>query len=240
LTGTITAGDPTQTARLFRDGIASTCADEGPNPGPTSSGPHHYDEYGLTNTGAVSACVTVNQTVDMATCTGTNFVFVAAYSPSFNPADVAQNWIADGGTSPNPTGPFSFDVPAGANFRLVVSEVTPDAGCGGYTLDVTSTGPTASQGPLGLTAQRAAAGVTLRWHTAANVNTLGFNVYRERGGKRIRLNAHLVAAPPAGATRLYTWIDRAAPRSAVRYWLQEVGVSGLRIWHGPAIAVRAS
>jgi hypothetical protein len=136
VTGSITNTDPTQTDRLFRSGIPSTCA------APTSGAifgdaqQHHYDAYTYTNTSASPQCVTVDMTT---ACTGTNFIFGAAYS-SFVPTDILQNWLADSGSSPNPSQSFSFNAPAQSSFQVVVSEVTADAGCPSYTLDVNGTG----------------------------------------------------------------------------------------------------
>ena len=70
-------------------------------------------------------------------CTGTNFVFIAAYLGSFDPNNICTNWIGDSGGSPNPDQPFSVNLAAGQTVVVVVSEVTPNAGCPDYTLTVT-------------------------------------------------------------------------------------------------------
>ena len=134
INGSIDTGDPTQTDRLFRSGIPQTC------PASTTCAifgdptPRHYDSYTFTNTTGASQCVTVDTNT---ACTGTNFVFIGAYLGSFDPANICTNWIGDSGSSPNPDQPFSFNVDDGQTFVVVVSEVTPDAGCPGYTLTVT-------------------------------------------------------------------------------------------------------
>lgn len=82
-----------------------------------------------------------------------------------------------------------------------------------------------------LAATRSPAGVVVRWRTASELRTLGFNVYREVGGRRVRTNRTLIAAKGRGS---YSFLDRAAPRQAsVRYWIQEVALDGSRTWHGP-------
>ena len=134
VTGSIDTGDPTQTDRLFRSGIPQTC------PASTTCAtlgdglPRHYDEYTFTNTTGVTQCVTVDTNT---ACTGTNFIFVGAYLGSFDPANICTNWIGDSGSSPNPDQPFQFDLDDGQTVVVVVSEVTPDAGCAGYTVTVT-------------------------------------------------------------------------------------------------------
>ena len=67
-------------------------------------------------------------------CTGTNFIFTAAYLGSFDPNNICTNWIGDSGSSPNPDQPFQVNVDNGQTLVVVVSEVTPDAGCPGYTV----------------------------------------------------------------------------------------------------------
>jgi hypothetical protein len=85
------------------------------------------------------------------------------------------------------------------------------------------------------TATRERSGVRLRWRTAAETDTLGFNVYRDRSGIRHRLNPRLIASRGDVAGRAYSFLDRhAARRSSARYWLQVVDSRGGRSWHGPA------
>jgi hypothetical protein len=133
--GVIDGSDPTQTDRMFRDGIASTCAAPKVCPGVLGDGlPRHYDSYTFTNTTGATQCVTVD--VDAMTCTGTNFIFVEAYLGSFDPTNLCTNYLADIGGSPNPTGSFSFDLADGQTVVLVVNEVDPNAGCVGYSMTI--------------------------------------------------------------------------------------------------------
>ena len=84
------------------------------------------------------------------------------------------------------------------------------------------------------TATRERSGVRLRWRTAAETDTLGFNVFREHSGLRQRLNRNLIGSRGDAAGRAYSLLDRhAARRSGDRYWLQVVDRSGVRSWHGP-------
>jgi Carbohydrate binding domain len=89
-------------------------------------------------------------------------------------------------------------------------------------------------------ATRAHRGVMLHWRTGTEIDTLGFNVYRQQGTRRVRLNRHLLPALGGLAGSTYSYRDRRAPRHrAVRYWLQDVSTRGIRTWHGP-IRVRAA
>ncbi|PYX88582.1 MAG: hypothetical protein DMG67_16830, partial [Acidobacteria bacterium] len=118
INGSIDLSDPTQTDRLFRSGFPQTC------PATTTCAifgdatPHHYDSYTFTNTTGSTQCVHID----------TN---------TADPANICNNWIGDSGSSPNPDQPFDVDVNNGDTLVVVVSEVTPDAGCPAYTLTVT-------------------------------------------------------------------------------------------------------
>lgn len=80
-------------------------------------------------------------------------------------------------------------------------------------------------------------GVLVRWRTASEIDTLGFNVYREVNGKRTRVNRFLIAGRGRG---LYSFLDRKAPKGkSVRYWIQAVNLDGSRTWHGP-VRIRSS
>ena len=48
------------------------------------------------NNGGSPSCVDVTVGTDV--CTGTNYIFSGAYSPSFNPANILENWQADLGS----------------------------------------------------------------------------------------------------------------------------------------------
>jgi hypothetical protein len=85
----------------------------------------------------------------------------------------------------------------------------------------------------GLRATRSHRGVVLRWRTGTEADTLGFNVYRQTGARRVLVNRRLIPAVGAVAGSLYSYRDHAAPQHrALRYWLQDVAVDGTRTWHG--------
>src|SRR5262245_15375453 len=135
--GTIDGSDPTQTDRLFRDGVPSTCAAPKVCPGPFGDGQqHHYDMWTFTNSTGSSQCVSVDASTS---CVGTNYIFLAAYLGTFDPTDICANYLADQGSSPDPSappGPFSFNRDDGQAVVIVVSEVTADTGCPDYTMSV--------------------------------------------------------------------------------------------------------
>ena len=83
-------------------------------------------------------------------------------------------------------------------------------------------------------------GVRLHWRTSDVVNNLGFHLYREENGQRVRVTPEMVAGSAlfAGAgTRLtsghsYGWWDRQG-RASDSYWLEDVDLDGTRSWSGP-------
>lgn len=100
------------------------------------------------------------------------------------------------------------------------------------------------------TAQSVAPGrVLLQWRTGLEVDNLGFQLYREQDGQRLRVTPHLLAGSAlrvgAGtvleAGHAYSWWDTGAPASATgRYWLEDVDLSGRSVWHGPITVVPAT
>ena len=87
------------------------------------------------------------------------------------------------------------------------------------------------------------AGVRLDWRTASEVNNLGYDVYREEAGRRVRVTASpimgsgFMAGPGVqlSAGRSYSWSDdlQRTQLGGVRYWLEEIDLDGQRTWHGP-------
>jgi len=85
--------------------------------------------------------------------------------------------------------------------------------------------------------------VLLSWKTGGELRNLGFNVYREANGERIRLNPSLIAgsalimkaALPQHTPKTYAWIDylQDASHGLSPYWLEDVDVDGTRTLHGP-------
>ena len=83
------------------------------------------------------------------------------------------------------------------------------------------------------TATLSTRGTAVRWRTAAAIDLVGFNLYRERDGRLSRLNAKLIVA----RTGTRQWLDRNG-RAGDSYRLHGVGLDGRRIWLG-RVTVRA-
>jgi hypothetical protein len=103
-----------------------------------ATGARRFDAYTFaTCPGSAPACITV--TLTNACTAGVAQVFPMVYLGSFDPNNVAVNYLADMGFSPTggQPGSFSFLVPGGSSFVVVVHEVNPGAAVGcNYTLTV--------------------------------------------------------------------------------------------------------
>jgi len=83
-------------------------------------------------------------------------------------------------------------------------------------------------------------GVVLSWKTGEEIRNLGFNVYRDSGGTKTKINSSLVAgsallmrdAAPQHGAKSYAWIDP-LPVAGALYWLEDVDLDGTRTMHGP-------
>jgi hypothetical protein len=153
-TGSLTGGDPVQTGRLTRNGVASTCASPKAFPGVFDpSGNRAYDKYTFVNASNAKQCVTVSYQLTSPPCAGGG-AFGVAYS-SFNPGNIGQNWLADGGSSVNESGApgaagprtFSFRAKKHSTFDIVISAVDIGGTCNQYSLSVSGNGILKSQIP---------------------------------------------------------------------------------------------
>ncbi|MEO6457020.1 MAG: M12 family metallo-peptidase [Chloroflexia bacterium] len=142
--GAIEAGDPTQAQRLFRDEPASTC--QAPQSCSVSGNSNRFDAYTYTNGAASARCVTVE--INSQSCVGAQFIHSTAYLGAFDPTLTCANYLADIGASPNPVGSYSFIVPAGTTFVVVVNEVVSNAGCPAYTITISGLGDCSTPSPL--------------------------------------------------------------------------------------------
>jgi uncharacterized repeat protein (TIGR01451 family) len=83
-------------------------------------------------------------------------------------------------------------------------------------------------------------GVLLEWHTQEEIRNLGFNVYREDGQGRHKVNPSIIAGAalfvrggrPQHGAKTYFWIDPAGT-SLSSYVLEDVDLNGTRSTHGP-------
>ena len=89
--------------------------------------------------------------------------------------------------------------------------------------------------------------VVLIWKTGGESHNLGFNVYREQNGNRVRMNPSPIAgsalqmtgALPKHSGKNYAWIDSSAGTSG-SYWLEDIDISGVRTMRGPVSVTAGS
>jgi hypothetical protein len=86
-------------------------------------------------------------------------------------------------------------------------------------------------------AMRVAGGVEVAWETDAELENLGFNVYRAatRDGARTRVNQTLVPGMGTSAGTAYSIMDTTAPAGESWYWLEDVSHDGGSKLHGPVV-----
>lgn len=140
---------------------------------------------------------------------------------------------------------------ASGHFVVVVSGFSLNQnpeGIGTFNLSVatTSAGCTLTQEPTAVDLDTFEAtgyddGTLLEWRTGLEVQNLGFNVYREAGAKRTRLNdqvlggSALLVGPNTNlrSGNSYAWTDTSPAGKKTRYWLEDLGLDGQSTWHGP-------
>jgi len=150
-----TAASPitTQTGRITRNGVPSTCGVPKVYPGTFDAVAHRFNAYTFQNNGPAS-CVTVTLSTTDPVCSSN--IFAVAYTPSFNPASIATNYLADTGSATGtPTVGFSLPMSffAPANSPVVVDVVeSGGAGTCTYTVQVSNlaTGPVPTMSQWGL------------------------------------------------------------------------------------------
>jgi hypothetical protein len=87
--------------------------------------------------------------------------------------------------------------------------------------------------------------VLLKWRTGFEVDNLGFNVFRERNGKRVRINSEMIAGSAlrvGEGTMLrsgcsYSWQDELPGGKHAAYWLEAIDLAGRTTMFGPASPV---
>ncbi len=131
-----------QLGRIFRDGVASTCAAPKACPGDFNPGStYNYDAYSFINTSGSTECIVVD--FNTGTC-GTNvhgMVFLGSYTPSAGAGQLCglNTFLGDVGSSL--TQPFEVNVPAGATFTVVMSNTSSQQICDySFTLNPSNPG----------------------------------------------------------------------------------------------------
>lgn len=130
--GSLAAGDATQTGRMNRFAEVSTCAAPKTYPNNfTTLGARFYDSYTVTNPRNVPVCATIG----IITGCGTS-IFSAAYLGSFNPTSLGTNYLGDPGSTFPGTAFYEVNIPANGTMVVVVHALDSGVGCSNYTLRI--------------------------------------------------------------------------------------------------------
>jgi hypothetical protein len=233
--GTITPADATHLDAVVDNGVASTCGSSKAFPGTHGlSDSVHYDARTFTNSSGHGECINVTLSVAGATVGG----FSSAHLDAFDPAALASGYIGDVGSRirSGEMRSYSVSVPASRSYSVVVEEFQSEDSVPSYTLQVapaTPTGVTFSS----MSAVRMNGVTRIRWRTASETRLVGFFLYRQRGGVRLRLNATLIPARASGRPRGvgYAYVDRTRASKGDRYWVRGVLRAGGYVSYGPVV-----
>ncbi|MEP6808746.1 MAG: carboxypeptidase regulatory-like domain-containing protein [Chthoniobacterales bacterium] len=117
--------DPTQTDRLARNGVPSTCAGKVSPGGIGTAGTRNYKQFSFTNTAGAPVCITTAITAALG---GQGDIEAVAYLNSYDPTQQSLNYLGDSGISGLGTtvsnASFAFTVPAMSNFVIVIETAT--------------------------------------------------------------------------------------------------------------------
>jgi hypothetical protein len=228
--GAVTSADPVRTQTTVAGG--STCGTTALPAAFDTPGPH-YDAYEYKNTSGTSVCVVATVSVSQ------GFGWATAYLNPFFPGNALANYLGGAGVriDPGATQTFSFNVPSGATFFVIVEEFELNAGAT-YTLTVAQNSAPTAVGVLSFTATASDSRTIFRWHLASEARVVGYNVFAESAAGRRRLNARVIPRAP-GSGHSYTFVHNGAAVTHARYWLQVTYLDGTAAWTGPATTDRA-
>ncbi|HEV3470251.1 MAG TPA: C25 family cysteine peptidase [Pyrinomonadaceae bacterium] len=192
-------------------------------------------------TSATTGSTVISGTLNSTPSTAFTVEFFSSATPDPTAQGEGQTFLdsitvtTDAGGDATFTHTAAASVPAGHVVTATATNPSGDTSEFSKTRQVVT--PTAAR----LRAVRATAhegGVVVEWQTSFEADNLGFNLYREEGGRREPVNPSLVAGSALVADAAltaghsYVWLDRGGtPRSL--YYLEDVDTSGARTLHGP-------
>ena len=138
--------------------------------------------------------------------------------------------------------------------RVTIGTTSTGAtGAGDYLLSIFTGGPTATKFSNDGVSSAARAtrfddGVSVRWRTGFETDNLGFNIYRDENGKRLRVNSQLIAGSALmvgagtslGAGKSYAWFDSGPASRSAQYLIEAVDLNGESTWYGPVSSDQAA
>ncbi len=155
----------TQTDRISRNGIPSTCSVPKTSPATVGVGARTYDSYTFTATRAMclGSVLTSANAINL---------FEVAYSPSFDLTNITTNYAGDAGSSG--TGQTcQISTTVGASYTLVVSDVSGTSAGSPYSLQIPAcafTPAVANQVPVALAQDVTVTAATMGGTANANID----------------------------------------------------------------------
>ena len=120
-TSQLTTSDSTQADRIGRDSRPSSCSGKN-SPGGGFAGTHYYKTFTFANTSGAARCYTVTINAGL---NGPTDIESVAYDQTYDSTTIDANYLGDTGISglgtTVDTASYSFTVPAGHNFVVVVN-----------------------------------------------------------------------------------------------------------------------
>ena len=229
-------GTPEVAATPVSGNIA--CPSSAPEVGATLDGPAFTSQQGSWNGSEYTITVTPTSSIagDIAEIT---FAIMTMSGPTVGAREVHLKHAGDSNL-------YDYNVPSAGFYPGIEHDdmLANPAGNGATHLTFCLVQLASIGTPVELRSFRAVRGrscVRLLWRTASELDFLGFNVYRQIRGRRVRLNRTLIVAKSlmgrgiTGGT--YSWRDRPAngkriPRTA-KYLLQAVHLDGTKTLFRP-------
>lgn len=196
------------------------------------------------NTAGNNSGTTASVTVTSQACDGVFGVLDMSGANSVTTVGAGETKLWGDKTGTGASDAYGFGAVKGGDASVTLSETTT-AGSWSYAaadIAVASSSPcliTAAK-VNSLAANSTASGALITWKSGAEVHDLGYDLYRDVGGVKTKLNSSLIAgsallmreALPQHGAKSYGWIDPAPVPGAV-YWLEDVDLNGTRTMHGP-------
>lgn len=221
-----TSSTGTQTGRIARTGVVSSCSAAKTAPGLTTTvGARRYDAYRFMNTSTNAQCVT-------STLMSTNGVllYAVAYNNNgFVPTNPNANFLADQGLSGNGQS-FSFNVPAGQAFTVVVHDINAaSTATYNYNLNVSLSTCSPVILPvtwLGFTAVEKGGQTALQWKVADEINADHYEIEYSTDGSQFTKLYTLPATTRFAATKTYDQLHPFPVAGTNYYRIRQVDKDG--------------
>jgi len=203
------------------------------------------------NTAGNNSGTTASVTVTSQACDGVFGVLDMSGANSVSTVGTGETKLWGDKTGTGASDAYGFGALKGGDTSVTLSETTTGGSWSYAAADIA----VASSSPCLITAAKVnslvanstVSGTLVTWKSGAEVHNLGYDLYRDIGAAKTKLNSSLIAgsallmreALPQHGAKSYGWIDPAPVPGAV-YWLEDVDLNGTRTMHGPVSVESAS